>query len=366
MPARQQGRRVDVDSLDSFDSLVDAGSGSMRGWLLQDLDLRDRTRQLLAMDPAGALLMGCQLKLDAVVHLRRGGALIFPNLPELPFDPYRGTLYSPEELYAGIEDAEYDETPDARIYAWSRTCSDELTYSIGRALHDHSIDQALDAALAAVRPIGVMGGHAIGRDEADYLGAVRLGHGLARAGLTVVTGGGPGAMEAANLGGYLSPYDDNVIAEAVQQLSAAPHFRPSVTAWARAAFSVRREWPDGGTSTGIPTWFYGHEPPNPFASAIAKYFQNSLREDTLLQHCTAGIVFLPGTAGTLQEIFQDACENYYATEATLAPMVLVDVQHWTADLPAWPLLSRLAESRPMQSAVHLVDSVDDAVTLLAG
>ena len=32
-------------------------------------------------------------------------------------------------------------------------------------------------------------------------------------------------------------------------------------------------------SLGVPTWFYGHEPPNLFATRIAKFFTNALRED---------------------------------------------------------------------------------------
>ena len=42
----------------------------------------------------------------------------------------------------------------------------------------------------------------------------------------------------------------------------------------------------------IPTWHYGHEPPNPFATDIAKYFKNAIREDILLHVATAGVVFV--------------------------------------------------------------------------
>ncbi len=140
-----------------------------------------------------------------------------------------------------------------------------------------------------------------------------------------------------------------------------PTFTPSIALWARAALDVLDRWPDGALSLGIPTWFYGHEPPNAFASLIAKYFKNAIREDILLHLCDAGIVFLPGRAGTVQEVFQDACENYYAAPGALAPMVLVGVQHWTEELPAWPLLERMAAGRPMADLVHLVDSTDDVL-----
>ena len=75
-------------------------------------------------------------------------------------------------------------------------------------------------------------------------------------------------------------------------------------------------------------------------------------------------MFLPGAAGTVQEIFQDACENYYADGPRVAPMVLVGVEHWTVRVPAWPLLRALAAERPMDDRVHLVDVPSEAVRLL--
>jgi len=170
-------------------------------------------------------------------------------------------------------------------------------------------------------------------------------------------------MEAANLGAYLAGRDPDDLDKAVKTLSAVPAFRPSVTEWAGAAFEVLERSPGRTETLGIPTWFYGHEPPNVFATAIAKYFRNALREAILLQICDAGIVFLPGAGGTVQEIFQDACENYYAAPASVAPMVLVGTTYWTETLPAWPLLRALARGHAMESHVHLVETVDQAAEL---
>jgi predicted Rossmann-fold nucleotide-binding protein len=176
-------------------------------------------------------------------------------------------------------------------------------------------------------------------------------------------------MEAANLGAFVAHVDDDLLDAALMRLAAVPDFRPSVTDWARAAFAAREvvhQAGRSGGSVGIPTWFYGHEPPNAFAGQIAKYFRNAVREDTLLHHCRAGIVFLPGAAGTVQEVFQDACENYYATGRDVAPMVLVGTRYWTETVPVWPLLSLLAEGRAMADVVHLVDDVDDVLSRLRG
>jgi predicted Rossmann-fold nucleotide-binding protein len=288
-----------------------------------------------------------------------------PVLPELPFDPYRTRLYTPADLYAGIEAGGYATTPDAIIYGWFHERDPDATHRMARALHDHAIDEALDRALADTHAVGVMGGHRTVRGHDDFGQAAELGRALAGAGLTVVTGGGPGAMEATNLGAYLSGHDDRVLRAALEMLSTVPAFHPSVTAWALIAFEVRRRWPDGVPSLGIPTWFYGHEPPNVFATAIAKYFQNSLREATLVRRCDAGIVFLPGAAGTVQEIFQDACENYYADAGAVTPMVLLGRRYWEHDVPGWPLLRALAADRPMSAHVHLVDSVDEACGVIS-
>jgi predicted Rossmann-fold nucleotide-binding protein len=173
-------------------------------------------------------------------------------------------------------------------------------------------------------------------------------------------------MEAANLGAWASDQPAAALEEMLAALAAVPSFRPDIGAWARAAFALIDADDGGRESLGIPTWHYGHEPPNPFATAIAKFFRNAPREALLLEVCNGGIVFLPGAGGTVQEIFQDACENYYADETSVAPMVLVGRRHWTEELPAWPLLRALARGRAMEPQVHLVDTVEEAVALVAG
>jgi len=45
-------------------------------------------------------------------------------------------------------------------------------------------------------------------------------------------------------------------------------------------------------------------------------------------------------------------------------MVLLGRRHWTEQLPVWPLLQALAADRAMESHVHLVDSVEEAVQVV--
>ncbi|MFC8349069.1 LOG family protein [Streptomyces sp. NPDC057280] len=354
----------EIETLDDFDATVSA-RGTLAGFRVQAVDLTDRTRQLLATDTTGAVFLGCPMREDAAAKVRADGAMVFPPVPNLPFNPYRGLLYSPDELFDGLAKG-YEETPDARAYAWfQRTKADgDIFASMLRSIHDDAVSDALDELLRGTRVVGVMGGHAMARGTQAYAGAARLGRELTRSGLTVATGGGPGAMEAANLGAYAAPYDDDMLTEALRLLAEAPGFTPSVTDWAAAAFEVQARWPKGGTSVGIPTWFYGHEPPNPFASHIAKYFANATREDGLLARSNAGVVFLPGAAGTVQEIFDNATPNYYESRGEPTPMVLVDRAHWTERLPTWPLLTALARERSMESRIALVDRIEEAPAAL--
>jgi len=277
-----------------------------------------------------------------------------------PADPGRDGLYSPDELYDATP---YAASLDARAYAWAlEERSPESLLS--RALHDEGIDQALEGWCAPRTLVGVMGGHAALRGGQEYGDAARLGR-LLGATRTVATGGGPGAMEAANLGASLATADVVALDEALEVLTDVPTFRPSVDDWVASAGRARALLPDPSPSLGVPTWHYGHEPPNLFATAIAKYFRNAQREAILLRVCDAGIVFLQGAGGTVQEIFQDACENYYATDDKVAPMVLVGKRYWTETLPAWPLLKALAKGHAMEPHVHLVDTVEEAAALFS-
>jgi predicted Rossmann-fold nucleotide-binding protein len=364
---------LEVEDLPGFDRLVSAGAEDMRGWHLQSLDLRGRSAALERAKVEGAIFLGCTFDEGMEEALRRRGALLFPRLEGVPFNPYRATLYSPQELYEGLPDSPYEDLPDARIYQWSihPGTRHRLDATLASALHDHAIGDALDELhrhdhWAGRKMVGVMGGHAAQRGSTGYARAAMLGRLLAREGHVVATGGGPGAMEAANLGAYLSEADDGALQAALHMLASVPGFRPSVSAWARAAAAVVEHYPDGTPSLGIPTWFYGHEPPNYFATHIAKYFANAIREAILLELCHGGIVFLPGAAGTVQEIFQDACENYYAAGAKVTPMVLVGKHHWEHEYPAWPMLRSLAAGRIMADRIFLVDSVEEAVAVLRG
>jgi hypothetical protein len=80
-----------------------------------------------------------------------------------------------------------------------------------------------------------------------------------------------------------------------------------------------------GASLAIPSWSFGHELSQPFATRYAAFFLDSLRETALVHESRAGIVYARGTGGTVREIFEDAEENFYAeTPDELTPMIFFD------------------------------------------
>lgn len=321
--------------------------------VLLGLDLRGGRIDLRRVSVDDVVFLGCQLDPEAMVDLVSRGALVFPRLEGLPYEPWRTTLYSPEELFRGFDANDpctYCDTPDARIYGHFKKTggADEapLREAFARRLHDHGITEALEALLRQhPRVVAFMGGHAMRRDDEAYLRVATMAARLARQGFLVATGGGPGAMEAANLGARFATAAEQVLVDAVQVLSSAPLY--SDRAWLAAAFRVRERHADvlaRGTATlGVPTFFYGHEPPNVFATHHAKYFANCTREEGLVSLATHGIVFAPGAAGTVQEIFQDACQNHYGTvRGEVAPMALFGERFWKEEVPVWPVLQSLA------------------------
>ncbi len=366
---------MEIETLDELDDHL-ASDGALRGLRLQGLDLTSYGNRLSAYgDLTGLVVLGGTVPVPVAELLVARGAILFPGVADAPVDPWRG-LYLPSDLYDGLERG-YAETPDAKAYAWfvdARLRTDAYA-TLVRAIHDDSVTDELDELVTGRSVVGIMGGHALQRGSAAYTRAAGLGHALAQEGHLVATGGGPGAMEAANLGALCR--SAAAVEEAVGRLAVVPGFRPDVTAWAATALATRQVVVDAAPpaapetlgasarSLGIPTWFYGHEPPNVFCDVIAKYFSNAIREEGLLARSNAGIVVLDGAAGTVQEIFQAATPLYYAREgAPLPPLVLVGREHWTERVPVWPALTALASGRPMSDAIHLVESVDEVLPLL--
>jgi hypothetical protein len=192
-------------------------------------------------------------------------------------------------------------------------------------------------------------------------------------------------MEATHLGALLAPAGDLALDEAIAELSVVPVFPDSagivapggvvdhdrlvaLHRWQRPAFALLDEVaPEGrGESLAIPTWFYGHEPPTPFATSIAKYFSNPLREDGLLSIAVDGVVYAPGQAGTVQEIFQDAAQNVYGVvDGRFSPMAFLDTDGcWSQQVPVLPVLEALFGADEYARSVVVSADLDEIAAFL--
>lgn len=282
-----------------------------------------------------------------------------------PVLPFRSALYGPDELFAGFTPADpssYARTLDFRAYRSTRLAPNREVGML-RALHDQSITEAREELLVGRRVVAVMGGHALARGEEAYRQVAAMGRSLAARGFLVVSGGGPGAMEATHLGALLVGHPEAVLEAAIGRLAEVARFPERATrvvapggavdeevlaelhAWQVPAFDVLAGVgiEERGVSLAVPTWFYGQEPPTPFASHVAKYFSNPLREDGLLGVAADGVVFAPGRAGTVQEVFQDAAQNAYRVfHDRFSPMAFLDTGGcWSERLPVAPILREL-------------------------
>ena len=267
--------------------------------------------------------------------------------PDRPYAVRPERLYTRDDLMRGWQRGDdHSMTLDGRIYAYVEAHggrAPEVEEGLAQRTHDHFIDVALANFLVQTdRPVvGIMGGSSTLAAAPNYRRIVQIAAGLTKRGYLVVGGGGLGVMEAANLGPYLAERSDAERDAAVDALSVvAPH--EDRAGYMRAADEVRERFAPGSDSLAIPTWMVRGEPISQFASHIAKYFSNSIREAGMLAVATAGIVFAPGGAGTMQEIFQDAAQNAYRTYGR-GPMAFLDTQHYCVETGLYPTLERQAD-----------------------
>ncbi len=290
-------------------------------------------------------------------------------LESVPFYIDRSALYSAPELYEGFDpndESSFAICYDQRVYAHyisKGKQASQVDESLARTLHDHGMHIALNAFFethSSKRCVGIMGGHALLRTDTMYREIVLLSKQLTESGYYMLSGGGPGAMEATHLGAWMAGRSSTEVDDALSMLSSAPSFKDKD--WLRTAFLVWEKYPQTKyVSLGIPTWLYGHEPAAVFATHIAKFFENSIREDSILTLAFGGIIYTPGSAGTVQEIFQDAVQNHYLSFGFSSPMIFMGEKFWTQDMPIYPLLEKLMQTGRYKNLILSLNDDIDAV-----
>jgi uncharacterized protein (TIGR00730 family) len=160
--------------------------------------------------------------------------------------------------------------------------------------------------------------------DANYLAAMDLGRKLARQGFSVITGGGPGVMEAAN----------------------------------RGAAEV-----DRGLSIGLNIELPHEQAPNHFAGVQVGFRYFFARKVCLAKYST-GFVFFPGGFGTLDE-FGELITLVQTHRTPEFPLVLFGRRYWSG-LTTWideALLETGMISPGDNELYRVTDSVDEAVAL---
>jgi uncharacterized protein (TIGR00730 family) len=180
-------------------------------------------------------------------------------------------------------------------------------------------------ALAELGPaISVFGSARTPRDHPEYAMAERLGRALVNAGFAVITGGGPGAMEAANKGA-------GEAGGVSVGLGIELPFEQGINQWVDLAINFR--------------YFFARK------TMFVKYAQ--------------GFVVLPGGFGTLDELFE-ALVLVQTHKVTSFPIVLLGREYWQGllDWISGPVLARGMISPPDVELLNVTDDVDEAVDML--
>ncbi len=364
----------EIETIEQLDQLLSESGTTLTSIAFQNIDLTLYEEKLAGKTITHSLFMGCTISERLMQKLVADKNLIFPDM-DVPFKTYPARLYTRETIYNNFNPKDpdsYNTTYDKITYDHyvntGRYSPESIYVSLARRLHDHSITDALMDILRTIpekKVIAIMGGHSLSRKSPDYYKVARIAKKLSEKGFFLLSGGGPGAMEATHLGAWFDGYDESELARGVELLSAAPLYDDPL--WLSAAFQVIEAFPKKSgkeDDIGIPTWLYGHEPPTPFASKIAKYFANSVREEGLLALAKGGIVYTPGSAGTIQEIFQDATQNHYGSYDIISPMIFYNKAFWMSEKPVYPLLKKLSKGHKYESLLSVSDSVDDIVNTL--
>jgi len=364
-------RYREIENCEALRTTLEAG-GTLRHYAFQGMDFSPYMEAAMKCSYSDCLFLG-GFGVEALRERMDDTCSIFPRFQGLPFRVFRSGLYNAASLYDGyrIGDPDsYKDCFDSKVYehyleAGKQT--GDIKETLARILHDHSMNDGVDDFLRSFEEksiVGIMGGHGLSRCDESYRKVVLISKKLTEGGSLMISGGGPGAMEATHLGAWMAGRSEADVEEALQILATAPSYKDRL--WLDTAFQVMERFPEARyVSLGVPTWLYGHEPATPFATHIAKYFDNSTREDSILTISKGGVIYSPGSAGTMQEIFQDAVQNHYLSFGYASPMVFLGNEYWTEEMPVYRLMQYLIDKGKYNNLLlSITDSVDEIVRII--
>lgn len=152
--------------------------------------------------------------------------------------------------------------------------------------------------------------------DPDYKAARRIAHRFAEEGYAIITGGGPGIMEAANRGA----------ADA------------------------------GGTSVGLNITLPHEQAPNKYANVQLDFHYFFIRKVMFLKYARA-LIILPGGFGTMDELFESLTLKQTG-KVQKFPIILFDTEYWTG-LYHWLRDSMVAKGCLDEEELELLSMTDD-------
>jgi uncharacterized protein (TIGR00730 family) len=172
--------------------------------------------------------------------------------------------------------------------------------------------------------VTIFGSARVREDDPVYKQAEDVGRGLAEAGFAVVTGGGPGVMEAANRGAQEA----------------------------------------GGLSVGFAIDLPHEQKSNPYID-IGVTFKHFYARKTMLVKAAESFIMFPGGFGTLDELFESL--TLIQTGKVLNfPVVLLGSEHWQG-LLAWVQAQLLREGyidEDDEDLLYVTDDPEEAVRIV--
>ena len=210
------------------------------------------------------------------------------------------------------EDEKLLALPDGRVQTPDFTRTD--TWRVMRIMGEFI--EGFDTLSKVRRGVTIFGSARTGPDDPQYHAAVEVGRLLAEAGFDVITGAGPGIMEAGNKG-------------------------------AKAA---------GGHSIGCNIELPFEQGSNPYVDTLVNFRYFFVRKTMFIKYSVAFIIF-PGGFGTLDELFE-AVTLIQTGKIYQFPVVLFGRHYW-AGLIRWLRARVLGEGKISEGDIDLMLLTDD-------
>lgn len=176
--------------------------------------------------------------------------------------------------------------------------------------------EAIEELSDITHAVSIFGSARISLEDEYYKKTVELARLLAESGFSVITGGGPGIMEAANKGA----------AEA------------------------------GGKSVGMNIHLPFEQKPNPYANISIDYKYFFIRKVMFVKYAMAYVI-LPGGFGTMDELFE-ALTLIQTKRIRSFPVVLMGSEYWEG-LFSWLKNTMLGQGKISPEDIELFSIIDD-------